>query len=147
MITQLGYEAAPDDIQLRLSRLLLHDDQQLFVAESGGAIVGWVHVIRAEYLEADPFVVIGGLVVDRECRRQGIGRRLMLEAEAWARTQRCTVVRLSSSVTRTAAHEFYERLGYTKIKTQYAFAKGFDGSAGTDWSVFVPRVDERGGKR
>jgi len=33
------------------------------------------------------------------------------------------VVRLSSNVKRVEAHGFYERAGYTNLKTQYAFAK------------------------
>jgi len=120
---QLGYDAALSTVASRLLRLLARSDQQLLVADDGGRAIGWIHMVITEYVEADAFVVIGGLVVDREYRKQGIGRRLLIRAEEWAAQHGCSLVRLSSNVTRVEAHGFYERAGYTNLKTQYAFAK------------------------
>ena len=120
---QLGYDAELSTVASRLSRLLARSDQQLLVADDGGRAIGWIHMVITEYVEADAFVVIGGLVVDREYRKQGIGRRLLIRAEEWAAQHGCSLVRLSSNVTRVEAHGFYERAGYTNLKTQYAFAK------------------------
>jgi predicted N-acetyltransferase YhbS len=85
LTTQLGYDLTEVDAADRLSRILLRDDQQFFVADLNGRAVGWVHVLCAEYVDAEPFVVIGGLVVDRNHRRLGVGRALMDRAEGWAR--------------------------------------------------------------
>ena len=120
---QLGYDAELSTVASRLSRLLARSDQQLLVADDGGRAIGWIHMVITEYVEADAFVVIGGLVVDREYRKQGIGRRLLIRAEEWAAQHGCSLVRLSSNVKRVEAHAFYERVGYTNLKTQYAFAK------------------------
>jgi GNAT superfamily N-acetyltransferase len=137
---QLGYEVAPALVAERLARMTARGDQQFLVAELDGDVMGWVHVAVMEYVESGAFVVIGGLVVDRRHRKQQIGRRLMTEAEAWARGHRCSIVRLSSSAFRTEAHRFYEHLGYANIKTQYAFVKALD-QAGTDAiRGFVPRA-------
>ena len=106
-----------------------------------GGAVGWVHVVLAEYVDAEAFVVIGGLVVDRARRRLGIGRALMDRAETWARERGCSMVRLTSSAARKAAHRFYEDLGYTNIKTQYSFVKALDTAAAARAGRFVPRVD------
>ncbi len=144
LTTQLGYELTDADAADRLSRVLLRDDQRFFVADLDGRAVGWVHVVRAEYVDAEAFVVIGGLVVDRSYRRLGIGRALMDRAEAWARERGCSVVRLSSSATRTAAHRFYEGLGYTNIKIQYSFIKPLNPAAAARVRTFVPRVDSAG---
>ena len=78
---------------------------------------------------------------DTRVRRQGVGRGLMTHVEEWARQQGCEVVRLTSSSTRAAAHRFYERIGYTNIKTQYSFAKRLDGASPTSLHTFVPNVD------
>jgi GNAT superfamily N-acetyltransferase len=75
---ELGYDADAASVARRLSRLLSRRDQQFFVADSEDHVVGWVHVFISEYVELDPFVVIGGLVVDRAYRRRGIGRLLLL---------------------------------------------------------------------
>lgn len=100
-----------------------------------------MHVLFAEYVDAEAFVVIGGLVVDRNHRRLGIGRALMDRAEAWARQLGCSMLRLTSSATRKAAHRFYEDLGYTNIKTQYSFIKPLNAAAAVRVRTFVPRVD------
>jgi GNAT superfamily N-acetyltransferase len=100
-----------------------------------------VHLVFAEYVDAEAFVVIAGLVVDRHHRRLGIGRALMDRAEVWVRERGCSMVRLTSSATRNAAHRFYEHLGYTNIKTQYSFIKPLDPAAAARVRTFVPRVD------
>jgi len=141
LTTQLGYEVTEPEAADRLSRILLRSDQQFFVADLDGRSVGWVHVVLAEYVDAEAFVVIGGLVVDRSHRRLGIGRALMGRAEVWAKERGCSMVRLSSSATRNAAHKFYESLGYTNVKTQYAFVKPLDRAAAARVQTFVPRVD------
>jgi GNAT superfamily N-acetyltransferase len=137
---QLGYAVDVPAVQRRLTGLLQRTDQRFIVADVEGHVAGWLHAAISESVEADPYVAIVGLVVDRGHRRHGIGRRLLAKAEKWAREQRCTVVRLRSSAARTAAHRFYEHVGYTNIKTQYAFAKSVDGDE-RDFEAFVPRVD------
>jgi GNAT superfamily N-acetyltransferase len=137
---QLGYNAEPSTVASRLSRLLARSDQQLLVADDGGRAIGWVHMVITEYVEADAFVVIGGLVVDREYRKQGIGRRLLAHAEEWAAQHGCSVVRLTSSVNRVEAHAFYERVGYTNLKTQHSFAKSLGPAGPGALRVFVPDV-------
>jgi GNAT superfamily N-acetyltransferase len=140
LTAQLGYDIDVHVLERRLPRILARADQRLLIAEIDAHAAGWLHAAVFEDIEADPFVVIGGLVVDRAHRRQGIGRTLISEAEIWATEQQCAVVRLWSSVGRTAAHRFYEQLGYTNIKTQYSFAKSVGG--GASFNTFVPRIDE-----
>jgi GNAT superfamily N-acetyltransferase len=140
LVKQLGYDAEPSEVATRLSRLLARSDQQFVVADADGRAVGWIHMLLSEYVEADAFVIIGGLVVDREYRKQGIGRRLLAHAEEWAARHGCSVVRLSSSVTRTEAHAFYQRVGYTSIKTQYSFAKSVGAAGPEAFRAFVPDV-------
>jgi GNAT superfamily N-acetyltransferase len=137
---QLGYDVETRDVEDRLSRLLARRDQQFVIAEHDGRSIGWVNMILVEYVETGAFVTIGGLVVDREYRGQGIGRRLLTEAEQWAAQQGCAIVRLSSSATRTEAHKFYEHVGYMNVKTQLSFAKPLNGPARDALRRFVPDV-------
>jgi predicted N-acetyltransferase YhbS len=144
LTNELGYELTESPASDRLSRILSRTDQQFFVANVDSHVVGWVHVVLAEYVDAEAFVVIGGLVVNANHRRLGIGRALIDRAESWAREQGCSMVRLSSSATRGAAHRFYEAIGYTNIKTQYSFIKPLDPAAAARIRTFVPRVDPTG---
>jgi GNAT superfamily N-acetyltransferase len=139
---QLGYELAASDAAARLARILSRPDQQFLVAEVDGHAVGWLHASVAEFLEAESFVIIAGLVVDGGHRRKGIGRQLVRQAEEWAAQRGCSIVRLWSSTVRTQAHQFYERLGYANIKTQYSFVKSLDGAALETIGKLAPRVDQ-----
>jgi len=138
---QLGYAVTASETAAKLSRILSRHDHRFFVAEAGGQIVGWLHAAVTETIEADPFVVVGGLVVDRDHRGLGVGRTLLEHAEAWATQQGCKIVRVWSSTLRTAAHEFYEHLGYTKVKTQHSFVKPVGADGVREIARFVPRVD------
>jgi GNAT superfamily N-acetyltransferase len=140
LTAQLGYQVDASTLAGRLRRILARSGERFLIAEVDGRAVGWLHAGVWEDIEAEAFVVIGGLVVDREHRLQGIGRALLEDAERWAREQGVPVVRLWSSTTRTAAHRFYERMGYTTIKTQYSFAKCVDPAKPIDLTTFVPRV-------
>jgi GNAT superfamily N-acetyltransferase len=142
LTNQLGYEVAAADVAPKLGRIAARTDQQFLLAEVDGQPVGWVHAAIGDYVESEAFVVIAGLVVDRNYRRQGIARMLVERVEAWARDQGCDVIRLSSSSTRTGAHRFYEQLGFRNIKTQYAFAKALDAARADGIRRFIPRVDE-----
>jgi GNAT superfamily N-acetyltransferase len=137
---QLGYDADSAAVAARLARLLPRSDQEFHVAEHDGRAVGWIHMLLMEFVEAEAFVMIGGLVVDRGYRKQGIGRRLLERAEQWAVTNECSVVRLSTNVKRTEAHQFYQRVGYVNLKTQYSFAKPIGAASGDTLRAFVPDV-------
>ena len=122
LTTQLGYELTEPQATDRLSRILLRSDQQFFVADLDGRSVGWVHVVLAEYVDAEA-VCRDRWAGRRSSSHRRIGRALMGRAEVWAKERGCSMVRLSSSATRDAAHRFYESLGCTNIKTQYALCQ------------------------
>jgi GNAT superfamily N-acetyltransferase len=124
LATQLGYPATAEQIRGRLRVLDGSDDARVFVAEdTDGTAVGWVHVFGRRLLESDPDAEIGGLVVDERLRGRGIGAALMASAEAWARERGYGAVSLRTNVIRTEAHEFYKRLGYQVIKSQFKLRK------------------------
>jgi GNAT superfamily N-acetyltransferase len=123
LITQLGYPAAPQDIERRFGRIDGRGDQALLVADDGRAVVGWMHVGAHPYLESDESAEILGLVVAEGQRSRGIGAALVRAAEKWAAQHGCQVLRVRSRTTRPRAHAFYERDGFERIKTQHCFQK------------------------
>jgi GNAT superfamily N-acetyltransferase len=123
LATQLGYPSAPKEVERRLASILESADHAAYVAEAGGQVAAWIHAFVCRLLETDPHVEIGGLVVDEGFRGQGAGRRLVEQAEDWARRKGYRIVHVRSNIIRKGAHDFYERLGYSKTKTQDAFQK------------------------
>lgn len=121
---QLGYTVTERDVSRRFAELVRQADHAVYVAAAPEAeAVGWIHLYIDVSLVHSPVVALGGLVVDEAYRGQGIGRRLMEQAETWGREQGCAAVYLKTNVIRLDAHAFYESLGYQKVKTQYAYRK------------------------
>ena len=111
-------------MQERFELIARRPDGALFTADSGGPLLGWVHVYGVHLLESPTsFAEIGGLVVHAAARRQGIGRRLMEAAEHWAGAHGYLDVRLRSGLHRTEAHAFYQAIGYQLAKTSHLFQK------------------------
>jgi GNAT superfamily N-acetyltransferase len=120
---QLGYPATKSETAGRFAEIRDSDEHAVFVAEEGGVLLGWIHLIVSRSLVTEKRVDIAGLVVEEGQRRLGVGRKLMEEAEGWARGKGCSTIRLHSNVVRSGAHAFYERLGYQMMKLQKAFRK------------------------
>ena len=122
---QLGYDSLPPEVVAeRLERFSRNRDHGCYVAERDSIILGWIDVFSVSMLISPHFFAeIGGLVVDTEARRQGIGRALMQQAELWASEHGFAEVRLRSGLHRTDAHEFYESVGYELAKTSHMFRK------------------------
>jgi GNAT superfamily N-acetyltransferase len=118
---QLGYRVGREDVERRLATLPAGDE--VLVAESDGRVVGWVHCALGRSLLIEPHVLIQGIVVDEAWRGRGIGRRLMAEAELFARRRGVGLVRLRSASHRAEAHRFYDALGYRRSKTQQVFVR------------------------
>jgi GNAT superfamily N-acetyltransferase len=122
---QLGYPVEPARLAKRFADVVDHGHASIFVAEIAGRVVGWIHVAITPMLEMDLGAEILGLVVDQDHRSAGVGAALLAEGEKWARASGCTAVRVRSRIARERAHAFYERNGYTRVKTQHAFEKSW----------------------
>jgi GNAT superfamily N-acetyltransferase len=124
LATQLGYASTAEQIAARLPAVLSDPESVIFVAErNDGELLGYADVFLMRTLASDARAEVGGLVVADSCRSQGIGQMLMARVEEWAREKRCAAVSLRTNVIRERAHTFYERLGYTLVKTQKAYRK------------------------
>jgi GNAT superfamily N-acetyltransferase len=119
---QLGYAATVEDVSNRLAQLIESSDHAVLVAVDGdGPVVAWIHAGVGLRLQSEPFVELGGLVVEKGRRRAGIGRRLVAAAAQWARERGITRLRVRSHAGRTDAQPFYEQLGFGKTKEQSVY--------------------------
>ena len=123
LLPDLGYTVSAGDVAARLARLRDWPDQEAFVAESGGCIVGLCHVQGVRMLISDGYAEIQALVVSEALQGQGLGKQLLAHACEWASARGYGRVRLRSNVVREDAHAFYEHLGFEKAKASYAFER------------------------
>ena len=121
LLPDLGYQASTDQVVRRLAAIREWPDQEAFVADDDGAIVGLCQVQGVRLLVSDGYAEIQALVVSASRQGQGLGRLLCEHACAWAFARGYERVRLRSNVVREGAHAFYEHLGFEKSKASHAF--------------------------
>ena len=124
---QLGYEVSQEQLRSQLEIAQQKPDNIILVAELAGKVVGWVHCYIRHLLTDPVNMELGGLVVDEECRSQGVGAMLVQHAEVWAREMGAQAIFVRSNIKRERAHQFYLRNGYMILKTQYTFHKFLNG--------------------
>ncbi|WP_088893557.1 GNAT family N-acetyltransferase [Leptolyngbya ohadii] len=120
---ELGYRTSAEMLLRQLEAFQSHPDHAVFVAEAmtDRVIGGWVHVHLHCTLQEGQEAEIGGLVVAKEFRGQGVGKQLVQRAELWAQKQECSAIVVRSKVQRSDAHQFYQRAGYREIKRSIVF--------------------------
>ena len=122
---ELGYESTEEEIKNRINYLSKKDQSFLVVAEEEDNVVGFISYEHYETVYYVPGINITGLVVFKDFRNKGIGKRLLNYAEEYAKSKSLTFVRLNSGIQRKEAHSFYKNNGYDNIKEQIRFIKNF----------------------
>jgi ribosomal protein S18 acetylase RimI-like enzyme len=96
-----------------------NDDPAIFVAEIDGQVVGFVHVRSVEdYYHRRPHGHVADLVVAQTAEGMGIGKRLLEEAEMWARGQSFDWLSIAVFEENVRALALYEKIGYRKDITR-----------------------------
>ena len=111
------YERAPDRAAALafIGERLQRRDSQLLVAEAGGRLLGFCQLYPLFCsLEARPIYSLYDLFVAPAARQQGVGRALLLAAEATARAQGKVRMDLTTAKTNHAAQSLYESLGWVR---------------------------------
>ncbi|WP_406457555.1 GNAT family N-acetyltransferase [Streptomyces sp. NBC_01622] len=109
---------SPDDLTpylAALERLTADPNQHLVVAVRESRVVGTLQltVIPGLSRRGATRSIIEAVRIHADERGSGLGTRLIEWAIAESRRQGCQLVQLTSDATRTDAHRFYERLGFT----------------------------------
>jgi GNAT superfamily N-acetyltransferase len=121
LLGQLGYPVSAAALPARLARLAQSGNAVAVVATRGTAVLGLAVVQVYSYLHAeDELAWLTTIVVAEDARRQGVGRRLVAAAEQWARSRGSPRLSVNTGIHRSAAHAFYERMGYVYTGRRYA---------------------------
>jgi GNAT superfamily N-acetyltransferase len=109
---------SPDDLApytVALKRLTDDPHQHIMVAVRGERVVGTLQltIIPGLSRKGSTRSLIEGVRIHADERGSGLGTRFIEWAIERSREENCRLVQLTSDVTRTDAHHFYERLGFT----------------------------------
>ncbi|WP_326666886.1 GNAT family N-acetyltransferase [Streptomyces canus] len=118
---------SPDDLApyvSALNRLSADPNQRLVVATREGRVVGTLQLTVVPGLSRRGATrsIIEGVRIHADERGTGLGTRLIEWAIEESRRQNCQLVQLTSDNTRTDAHRFYERLGFTASHVGFKLA-------------------------
>ncbi|GAA3012036.1 GNAT family N-acetyltransferase [Streptomyces fulvorobeus] len=115
----LGAEReSPDDLtpyHTAFQRVTDDPNQHLVVAVRAERVLGTLQLTIVPGLSrrGSTRSIIEGVRIHAEERGSGLGTQMIQWAVDESRRQKCTLVQLTSDVTRTDARRFYERLGFT----------------------------------
>ena len=110
-------EAMPlAEAERMFERMARYPDYRMYVAIRGDRIVGCYALLIMDNLGhlGAPSGVIEDVAVDPQFHGQGIGRAMMRHALRMGADKGCYKVALSSNLTHTRAHAFYEALGFER---------------------------------
>jgi ribosomal protein S18 acetylase RimI-like enzyme len=110
LLPQLSRSAAVLDAD-GLARIVSHQAITLFIARSGGVIVGMLTLVTFP-LPSGLRARIEDVVVDQDARGQGVGTALTMAAIDLAQRQGARSIDLTSRASRVAANRLYEQLGF-----------------------------------
>ncbi|WP_328781653.1 GNAT family N-acetyltransferase [Streptomyces canus] len=107
-----------------LERLSSDPNQHLVVATREGRVVGTLQLTVVPGLSRRGATrsIVEGVRIHAAERGSGLGTRLIEWAIEESRRQNCQLVQLTSDNTRTDAHRFYERLGFTASHVGFKLA-------------------------
>ena len=118
----LGYKCSVSLVEEKI-KSLNKNREQVFVACKNGIVAGYVHVEKYDTLYFETMSNVLGLAVKKEFQKNGIGKKLLLVGENWARENSIKYMRVNSGIGRVEAHKFYKHMGYESEKEQLRFIK------------------------
>lgn len=91
-----------------------------FAAVEQEKLIGFLCIrIDTQLHHVAKVATIEELVTDPDNRSKGIGAQLLTDAIALAKKEHCEVIELTSNLTRTRAHAFYLRNGFTNSSYKF----------------------------
>ena len=115
LMTQLGYETRASEMEMRMETIFTNKNYATFVAVSEGKVCGMIGTYTCyTYEHNSPSARILALIVSEKMRGRGVGEALIAAGEKDLAQKNIRRVAVNTHFNRIRAHEFYEKLGYTK---------------------------------
>ena len=124
MSAEVGHEVRYENFSARINDLIKNDSLSIIVATNEkNKIIGWIQVEISNFIFSDRTCNILGVFIDKNYRGNKIGRKLIEEAQEWAKQKGCLIFRICSDISRIDSNAFYKHIGFTPIKTEQIFSR------------------------
>jgi GNAT superfamily N-acetyltransferase len=107
-----------DNIDLKYANKIwekiVNNNIKYFLAKDNGKIIGscYICIIPNLTYNGKSIGYIENVIVDKNYRKKGIGKKIMEMAIKYAKENNCYKVVLQSGIKRVEAHKFYENIGF-----------------------------------
>lgn len=120
LLQQLGYDSQTTEL---VSPLSVHDPHsEVFVAISQSNVIALMSLIYFHYFPTQQSLCrITAIVVDKNLRNCGIGKKLIEFAANQAQAHSCAQLEVTTSLARESTQACYEHMGFTKASYRYYF--------------------------
>jgi ribosomal protein S18 acetylase RimI-like enzyme len=120
LLHQLGYTALTEEELRKKVGSYLSQDNYIMVYEIEGKVVSFIalHIFPLFHSPGNAGRITA-FCVDERHRSQGIGLKLLKEAEAFFVERGCTRIEVTSNNRRTVAHAFYLNHGYVEDSRKF----------------------------
>lgn len=125
LLYELGRPEPVDENEIKVFKNKINDyfldpSKSIIVAEKDSEILGLVSVILLQRLNHAKFeMYIPELVVTKEHRYYGVGKKMITYCVELARKKNCYRIRLESGNQRTESHKFYKNLGFEQSSLSF----------------------------
>ncbi|MFB2639078.1 GNAT family N-acetyltransferase [Shewanella bicestrii] len=118
LLLQLGYSASKTQLQQYLDDPKRSDE--IYLAESEGAVVGLISLIFFDYFPSQQQICrITALVVAEASRGLGVGTQLIDFTKDRASERGCRQLEVTTSMRREQTQAYYESIGFEKTSFRY----------------------------
>lgn len=116
-----GESLSVEEAAMIFQRFTQYPNYRLFVAVADSVVVGTFALLIMDNLGhlGKPSAVVEDVAVRPDRQGQGIGKRMIEYAMDESRKAACYKLTLSADLRRTAAHAFYESLGFQRHGYSY----------------------------
>lgn len=129
--TQLALELWPEGVWEEerefYQSLISSENDACLMFYSKEAAVAFIHVsIRNDYVEGaekSPTAYLEGIFVKPHVRKRGIGKRLIREAEIWAKSKGLSQLASDTPISNTGSVEFHTHAGFEEVERVVCFIK------------------------
>lgn len=116
-----------DDLLIENKRLLMDENQIIYLAFDASKCVGFAHCsLRYDYVEGTDSGNIGyleGIYVIPELRKQGIAKAFLKECEKWALSKGCNEMASDCELNNYISYNFHISVGFAEANKIICFAK------------------------
>lgn len=120
-----------NDLENEMLEYIVSDKRAVFICYSETMPVGFAQgSLRNDYVEgtdSSPVGYLEGIFVKDEYRKRGIGKKLVLQCEEWAKNKGCSEFASDCELNNTESLKFHLHLGFEEANRIICFKKNLSG--------------------